>query len=69
LYLVLSFAEIKLNSDDLLAKFVVDQTDRAELVKPKAYVVLKAGYVPSAELEREPIVYCREQMAEYKRPR
>jgi benzoate-CoA ligase family protein len=48
---------------------VVGEADQAELVKPKAYVVLKAGYVPSAELERELIVYCREQMAEYKRPR
>lgn len=48
---------------------VVGQEDQAQLLKPKAYVVLKPGYMPSAELEQELINYCREKMASYKRPR
>jgi acyl-coenzyme A synthetase/AMP-(fatty) acid ligase len=48
---------------------VVGEADQAELIKPKAYVVLKGGYTPSAELERELIAYCQEKMAGYKRPR
>ncbi|GIK58390.1 MAG: benzoate-CoA ligase family protein [Chloroflexi bacterium] len=48
---------------------VVAKADQSALYKPKAFVVLKPGYAPSAELEQELIQYCREKMAEYKRPR
>lgn len=48
---------------------VVAQADNANLIKPKAFVVLKEGYAPSQELSTELTKYCREKMAEYKRPR
>jgi benzoate-CoA ligase family protein len=48
---------------------VVGVPDGAGLVKPKAYVVLQEGYPPSEEMAAELIAYCRETMAEYKRPR
>lgn len=48
---------------------VVGQPDPYGLVKPKAYIVLNKQYTPSAELEHELIDYCRQHMAEYKRPR
>jgi len=48
---------------------VVGKADRADLFKPKAYVVLNQGFEASAELEKELIDHCRKQMAGYKRPR
>ncbi len=48
---------------------VVAQRDEANLVKPKAFVVLKEDYQPSEALAKELIDYCRKEMAEYKRPR
>lgn len=48
---------------------VVAKADQSALYKPKAFVVLKNGYEPSADLEQELIQYCRDHMAEYKRPR
>ena len=45
---------------------VVGQADGSGLVKPRAIVVLKDGQVVTAE---ELIAYCREKMADYKRPR
>jgi benzoate-CoA ligase family protein len=48
---------------------VVGVPDSANLIKPKAFVVLKEGYEPAQALGDEIIAYCREQMAEYKRPR
>ncbi len=48
---------------------VVGYADAMNLIKPKAFVVLKQGYTASDELKQEIIAYCREQMAEYKRPR
>ena len=48
---------------------VVGQTDQSDLIKPKAYVVLQAGYSGSEALASELIEYCVEQMAGYKRPR
>lgn len=48
---------------------VVGQPDPHGLVKPKAYIVLNKQYTPSAKLEHELIDYCRQHMAEYKRPR
>ena len=48
---------------------VVGLPDATNLIKPKAFIVLKEGYTASEALERELIAYCREKMAEYKRPR
>jgi len=48
---------------------VVGQVDSSELVKPKAFVILKQGHTATGALADELIVYCREKMAEYKRPR
>lgn len=48
---------------------VVGIPDAAQLIKPKAFVVLKQGYAPGDALEQELIAYCREKMADYKRPR
>jgi benzoate-CoA ligase family protein len=48
---------------------VVAQADESALYKPKAYAVLQEGYAPSTKLEQELIQYCREKMADYKRPR
>jgi len=48
---------------------VVGRKDSADLVKPQAFVVLKAGYEGSLQLEQELIQYAREHVAEYKRPR
>ncbi|MBI4787465.1 MAG: benzoate-CoA ligase family protein [Chloroflexi bacterium] len=48
---------------------VVGFADAANLVKPKAFVVLKEGRTASDDLAAELIAHCREKMAEYKRPR
>jgi benzoate-CoA ligase family protein len=48
---------------------VVGQADQSDLIKPKAYVMLKEGHTPSDGLAQELVAYCREQIAEYKRPR
>lgn len=48
---------------------VVEQADESDLIKPKAYVMLNAGYEPSDDMAATLITYCREQMAPYKRPR
>ncbi|MDX1520355.1 MAG: benzoate-CoA ligase family protein [Anaerolineae bacterium] len=48
---------------------VVADTDQADLVKPKAYVVLNEDHAPSDQLAAEIIDYCRQAMAGYKRPR
>jgi 4-hydroxybenzoate-CoA ligase/benzoate-CoA ligase len=48
---------------------VVGHEDEAQLVKPRAFVVLKDGEAGSEELSQELIAFCRERMAEYKRPR
>src|SRR5574341_2487520 len=48
---------------------VVGCADQHNLIKPKAYVVLNDGYTASDDLAKTLIEYCREQMAEYKRPR
>jgi benzoate-CoA ligase family protein len=45
---------------------VVGHADGSGLIKPKAIVVLKDGQTVTPE---DLIVYCREQMADYKRPR
>ena len=48
---------------------VVGYADKDDLVKPKAFVILNEGHTASDELASELIKYCREKMAEYKRPR
>jgi benzoate-CoA ligase len=48
---------------------VVGREDRDTLVKPAAYVVLKAGLQGSPDLAAELQRFVREKLAEYKRPR
>jgi 4-hydroxybenzoate-CoA ligase/benzoate-CoA ligase len=48
---------------------VVGVADASGLYKPKAFVVLRPEFAPSDVLSRELIAYCREKMADYKRPR
>lgn len=48
---------------------VVAHEDHDNLIKPKAFVVLKEGFDPDDELSSELIEFCREKMAGYKRPR
>ncbi len=48
---------------------VVAQRDQDDLVKPKAYVILKEGYQASEALADDLIEYCQTEMAAYKRPR
>ena len=58
-----------LSHDAVLEAAVVGHRDQSDLVKPKAYVVLNDGFAPSDELAAELVGHCREQIAEYKRPR
>lgn len=53
----------------VLEAAVVGYPDRANLIKPKAFVALKKGYLPSSELAHELIEHCKQHMAAYKRPR
>jgi benzoate-CoA ligase family protein len=48
---------------------VVGRVDDSDLVKPKAFVVLKDGHAPSDEMARELIGHCVERMSAFKRPR
>jgi 4-hydroxybenzoate-CoA ligase len=48
---------------------VVGVTDQNELVKPKAYVVLRDGFQASEELVGEIKKWCLERLAKYKYPR
>jgi benzoate-CoA ligase family protein len=48
---------------------VVGHPDSANLIKPKAFVVLKEGRAPSEALKEEIIAHCKEKIADYKRPR
>jgi len=48
---------------------VVAFRDGSDLVKPKAFVVLRETFDGSADLGGELIAFCREQMADYKCPR
>jgi benzoate-CoA ligase len=48
---------------------VIGLLDRDELVKPKAYVILKQGCVPSTELEGEIKTFVKDKIAPYKYPR
>jgi benzoate-CoA ligase family protein len=48
---------------------VIGQADQSDLIKPKAFVVLRSSYTASDELAAEMIKYTTENMAIYKRPR
>jgi benzoate-CoA ligase family protein len=48
---------------------VVGHPDTSNLIKPKAYVVLKEGHAPNDETKAAIVAFCKEKMAEYKRPR
>jgi len=48
---------------------VVGQPDTDELIKPKAFVVLKDGYAGSAALEAELKAFVKDKIAPYKYPR
>ncbi len=53
----------------VLEAAVIGQPDASNLIKPKAFVVLKEGYAPGDALKAELTAFCREKMADYKRPR
>src|SRR6266567_1072789 len=53
----------------VLESAVVGDFDADELVKPKAYVVLKAGHTPSVALSDELKAFVKERLAPYKYPR
>lgn len=48
---------------------VVEQRDRAEFVRPKAFVCLREGQASSKELLGELIQLCTQELAAHKRPR
>lgn len=48
---------------------VIGAPDAANLIKPKAFVVLKQGFDGNDALRHEIVVFCKDRMAEYKRPR
>jgi benzoate-CoA ligase len=55
--------------DAVVETAVVGEPDSDGLTKPKAYVVLAAGWEPSEELARRLVEYVRSTLAEFKRPR
>jgi benzoate-CoA ligase len=48
---------------------VVGAPDRDGLIKPKAFIVLKPGYSPDAQMEEELKKYVKQHLAHYKFPR
>jgi benzoate-CoA ligase len=54
---------------DVLECAVVGAPDEKDLVKPKAFVVLKNGFVPSEKLADEIKAYVKKTLAHYKYPR
>lgn len=53
----------------VLEAAVVGVYDEAQLVKPKAFVVLRAGYQPSQELEEDLKNFVKDKIAPFKFPR
>lgn len=53
----------------VLESAVVGEFDEGELIKPKAYVVLQAGYEPSEALANELKTFVKERLAPFKYPR
>ena len=58
-----------LEEDRVLEAAVIGSDDGKGLIKPKAYVVLKPGHTPTAELEEELKAFVKENLALYKYPR
>lgn len=54
---------------DVQEAAVVAREDQDKLIKPAAYVVLRAGVQGSDDLARELQTFVRQQLADYKRPR
>jgi acetyl-CoA synthetase len=54
---------------DVAEAAVVPSPDPMRLAVPKAYVVLRAGLEPSADVARSILAFCRERLAPYKRVR
>lgn len=48
---------------------VVGHPDASNLIKPKAFVVLKEGHTASEALAADITAHCKEKIADYKRPR
>jgi benzoate-CoA ligase family protein len=53
----------------VLEAAVIGKPDASNLIKPKAFIVLKEGHAPAESLKEELTTFCREKMADYKRPR
>jgi benzoate-CoA ligase len=53
----------------VLETAVVGAMDQDELVKPKAYVLLRQGYAPSPQLAGELQEFVKKKLAHYKYPR
>jgi len=53
----------------VLESAVVGQADADDLIKPKAYVVLKSGQEPSEELANDLKAFVKERLAPFKYPR
>jgi benzoate-CoA ligase family protein len=53
----------------VLEAAVVAKRDEHNLIKPKAYVVLKEGYAPGEELSRDIQAFVKKNIAAYKYPR
>jgi benzoate-CoA ligase len=48
---------------------VVGASDEQRLIKPKAFIVLREGFAPAPELERDLKEFVKERLAVYKYPR
>lgn len=53
----------------VLESAVIGLMDKDELIKPKAFVILKQGFAPSAQLEEELKTFVKDKIAAYKFPR
>jgi benzoate-CoA ligase len=53
----------------VLEAAVVGAEDESKLIKPKAYVVLKAGYVANEKLKAVLQQHVKDRLAPYKYPR
>lgn len=58
-----------LGHDAVVECAVIGDVDDRGLVKPRAYVVLAEGWDEGESMQSLLLAFCREQMAEYKRPR
>ncbi len=54
---------------EVLEAAVIGRADSQELVKPEAWIVLRDGVRPGAELEEHLLRHCKTKMAPYKYPR